>query len=351
MPTYQSQYTGQQIDAAVGAINSVLENNGFVSVNGLETTLENYLTTSDASSTYLTQNNASSTYVPLKTTSDTGVFLRGDNTWSNTITLASGSSGEFTASRGNISLWMGIGTGDTNHGLFSDAINNWMVYCDGTNVYLNGTANSVARASFGNKDYCSHDCNAITSNGMWYYNSNGPATSIGASTTDGALYSQAYSDIWVGQIAQDYRNGNLFVRGKNSGTWTSWNKVALQGGYGGTRGTASYTFDASNTSRTLSVTFTTHGRPVFIAVSGDLNPTTADVAWMTIDLYSDSTQLCRQIAQSNANSHNIPFHCSYLTSCAAGSHTFKVVFTRGAGTFTLSEGGAIQAPNFSVFEI
>jgi hypothetical protein len=93
---------------------------------------------------------------------------------------------------------MGIGTGDTNHGLFSDAINNWMVYCDGTNVYLNGTANSVARASFGNKDYCSHDCNAITSNGMWYYNSNGPATSIGASTTDGALYSQAYSDIWVG---------------------------------------------------------------------------------------------------------------------------------------------------------
>ena len=86
MPTYQSQYTGQQIDAAVGAINSVLENNGFVSVDGLETTLGNYLTINNAASTYLTQSNASSTYVPLKTTSDTGVFLRGDNTWSNTLT-------------------------------------------------------------------------------------------------------------------------------------------------------------------------------------------------------------------------------------------------------------------------
>lgn len=80
-------------------------------------------------------------------------------------------------------------------------------------------------ATFGNSSNGEHDCNNIASNGLWYYNNNGPATSLGASTTDGALYSQAYSTSWVGQIAQDYRNGHLFVRGKNNGSWTSWLKV------------------------------------------------------------------------------------------------------------------------------
>jgi hypothetical protein len=63
-------------------------------------------------------------------------------------------------------------------------------------------------------------------NGHWYYQSNGPATTLGATTNDGALYSQGYNTNWVAQIAQDYRNGNLFTRSKNSGTWTAWKKVA-----------------------------------------------------------------------------------------------------------------------------
>lgn len=77
----------------------------------------------------------------------------------------------------------------------------------------------------GSQNVGSHDCNAITTNGLWYYSSNGPAQSLGASTNDGALYSQAYSSSWVGQIAQDYRNGKLYVRGRNSGTWTQWLKI------------------------------------------------------------------------------------------------------------------------------
>ena len=88
-------------------------------------------------------------------------------------------------------------------------------------------ANSVARATFGDKDNGTHDANAMVSNGLWYYSSNGPTTSLGATTSDGALYSQAYNTSWVGQIAQDYRNGRLFVRGRNNGSWTSWLRVAL----------------------------------------------------------------------------------------------------------------------------
>ena len=78
----------------------------------------------------------------------------------------------------------------------------------------------------GNQNNAEHDANNAVKNGNYYYSSNGPATSLGASTADGALYVQSYSDSWVGQIAQDYRNGRLFVRGKNNGTWQSWKRIA-----------------------------------------------------------------------------------------------------------------------------
>ena len=79
----------------------------------------------------------------------------------------------------------------------------------------------------GNSSNAEHNANNAVKNGNYYYSSNGPATSLGASTNDGALYVQSYSDSWVGQIAQDYRNGRLFVRGKNNGTWQNWLRVAL----------------------------------------------------------------------------------------------------------------------------
>lgn len=77
----------------------------------------------------------------------------------------------------------------------------------------------------GNSYNGEHNANSITYNGHFYYTSNGPATNLGATTNDGAIYSQAFNDNWVGQIAQDYRNGRLFVRGKNNGTWQNWLKI------------------------------------------------------------------------------------------------------------------------------
>lgn len=87
---------------------------------------------------------------------------------------------------------------------------------------FNGTA-------FTSNNSNGQDANNVTYNAHTYYTSNGPATSLGATTNDGALYTQAYSTIWVVQIAQDYRNGRLFVRSKNNGAWQSWARVALTG--------------------------------------------------------------------------------------------------------------------------
>lgn len=95
-----------------------------------------------------------------------------------------------------------------------------------------GSAGSVSRATFGDCANGEHNANSIKSNGLWYYTSNGPATTLGASTNDGALYSQAYSTSWVSQIAQDYRNGNLFVRGLNNGTWSTWKAIPTKDLYG-----------------------------------------------------------------------------------------------------------------------
>ena len=94
-----------------------------------------------------------------------------------------------------------------------------------SNISIDST---VARARFGDSSNEEHNCNNITMNGMWYYSSNGPLN-LGEQSTDGALYSQAYSTSWVGQIAQDYRDGRLYVRSRNSGTWKKWYAVALSG--------------------------------------------------------------------------------------------------------------------------
>lgn len=54
-------------------------------------------------------------------------------------------------------------------------------------------------------------------------------TLLGA--TDGALYSQVYSDIWKHQIQGDYRTGQIAVRGKNNGTWQAWRTVLDSSNY------------------------------------------------------------------------------------------------------------------------
>ena len=90
-------------------------------------------------------------------------------------------------------------------------------------THLSGSAALYSNSSSGS------NCNDVTYNLIGYYSSRGPSTSLGASTNDGTLYSQAYSSSWVSQIAQDYRNGNLFTRGKNNGTWTAWKAVSYNG--------------------------------------------------------------------------------------------------------------------------
>ena len=67
------------------------------------------------------------------------------------------------------------------------------------------------------------NADTINSNGISYYTSG--VTNFSGNATDGALFSQAYSDAWQHQIAGDYRSGQIALRGKNNGTWQSWRRV------------------------------------------------------------------------------------------------------------------------------
>ena len=165
-------------------------------------------------------------------------------------------------------------------------------------VKINGTSQSLTNSTYnfagvsftsGQSDTGEHNCNSITSNGHWYYNSNGPS-GLGEQSTDGALYSQAYSTSWVGQIAQDYRNGNLFTRSRKDGTWQAWKAVA-------------YKTDIPSTSNfvTISGAQTITGKKTFsnnIAISGGATENTALPYFLGIDAYADGGTV-RYICKEN----------------------------------------------------
>lgn len=73
---------------------------------------------------------------------------------------------------------------------------------------------------------------AITDNlntGIWYVN--GTNSTDLYSQADGAAYVNKYSDSWIAEIYQDYRTGQIALRGKNNGTWQPWRKVLDSGNY------------------------------------------------------------------------------------------------------------------------
>lgn len=56
-----------------------------------------------------------------------------------TSTLASGYSGEFRATRGDYSIFFGIGSGNVNRGIYDTTNGSWLIYRDNTtNVYIGG---------------------------------------------------------------------------------------------------------------------------------------------------------------------------------------------------------------------
>ena len=117
------------------------------------------------------------------------------------------------------------------------------------------------------------DADAINSNGISYYTAG--VTNFSGNATDGALYSQRYSDSWQHQIAGDYRSGMIAVRGKNNGTWTSW-KTIIDSSTIGSQSVSYATSAGSASSATIASTVT-------------VNSGNTSAAWYPIVWHSGNT--------------------------------------------------------------
>jgi hypothetical protein len=91
-----------------------------------------------------------------------------------------------------------------------------------------GSADQIDGIGIRNTNTSGVAANTLDSNGFTYVTDvDGSSSNLTGNSTDGALYSQIYSSSWQHQIYGDYRTGIMYVRGKNSGTWQSWKRVAL----------------------------------------------------------------------------------------------------------------------------
>lgn len=104
-----------------------------------------------------------------------------------------------------------------------DASGTWAISITG-NAATATSADQIDGVAFRNTGSNSPvNANTLDSNGITYYSSG--VDNFSGNSSDGALYSQIYSASWQHQIAGDYREGNIAVRGKNNGTWARWKPI------------------------------------------------------------------------------------------------------------------------------
>jgi hypothetical protein len=140
-----------------------------------------------------------------------------------TITLTGAVTGSGTMTNlGNVSITT-TATADPTLTLTGDATGS-ATFTNLGNASLAVTVDRIDGVAFRNTN-SGGAVNADTLNeaGHTYYNAG--VTNFSGNATDGALYSQVYSSSWQHQIAGDYRSGRIAVRGKNNGTWQSWQSV------------------------------------------------------------------------------------------------------------------------------
>ena len=148
------------------------------------------------------------------------------------ITLTAGKS--FTLSAGGTTAAFTIPSAPTAVAYASSAGKIGTATVGGTSVPIFWNAGVPSACTnyvrYGDQSVGEHDANNMNVDGVYYGSANMPTTAMGwtersGGGTDGAVFAQAYSTAWVGQIGQDYRNGNLYSRGRNNGTWTSWCRI------------------------------------------------------------------------------------------------------------------------------
>ena len=162
----------------------------------------------------------------IKINSDIGVGVTG---WTRIFAIAQNSPNNQQYSLGMFCIFFPADSSNIRWALIDGhTTGSYTVTGTGILPYTDHTYNfSGSNFHSGNGSTEEHNANNAVENGHYYYTSNGPGTSLGAQSTDGSLYVQGHSTSWLSQIAQDYRTGYPYVRGRNNGSWTRWREVMV----------------------------------------------------------------------------------------------------------------------------
>lgn len=134
-----------------------------------------------------------------------------------------------------------------------------------------------------------------------------------------------------------------------SGTWPINISGVATGGAYGSKHWSSLSLAASNSS-TQSISITTHGRPVWLCIMGNSNPTTGG-SWGRAYIKRGDTELSYVTFDEATASANKPFCCQWLDTVAAGTYTYNFVIQTHSGTINYTEQSGNEGPTCVCFEI
>lgn len=118
------------------------------------------------------------------------------------------------------------------------------------------------------------------------------------------------------------------------------------------KSTAVTTLNSTTMSTSITLSMTTTGKPVFLCVCGDFNPTVAG-AWIYVHIYRGTTILTTQVIQAANNSQNQCIALSFIDAPSAGTYTYKALISLGNSSHsgTLKDNYSTEYPQFMAFEI
>lgn len=273
-----------------------------------------------------------------------------------------------TRSDTGVSVIMGVGSGGTNHGLYSYKLNKWIVYGDGSNVYCNGTATNVTgtvaidHGGTGAKNAADARANLAVPN---MQTENYPALlppdgsnnwiKIGkANSSYGLLPSQAGSKgsghnslgtsswYWSNAYVDNYY-----------GSWKGDTIPVAKGGTGATTAAAARTnlgaiamptvinLSTTSSSSSYSRTVTVSGSGVVVVYCGLISTATSDYGTYQAEIYHNGTKImaegCRtfeSMAQIYGSSTSVPIAVSngntikVSMTCTKNASVAKPVYLR-----------------------
>ena len=156
--------------------------------------------------------------------------------------------------------------------------------------------------------------------GIWYVNGiSGTDKTTLYNQIDGVIIANKYSASWISEIYQDYRTGQLAIRGKNNGTWADWRRVLDSTNYtdyaATTTGTnASGTWGISITGSAGSVAWANTGHPSTFPPTIGTTATTAAAGNHTHTI---------SLTQTGTSTVNLAANTVYTLTAGGSSVVFK----------------------------